>query len=75
MIAAYKIDLAPELLPAAGVVVLALVLLATSAFPNYWMLVMALSGFSTLAGVARGENNPSRPSSLDIGKSVSGPSG
>lgn len=40
-----------EMLPAAGVVVLVVALLMTSAFPNYWMFVSALAGISAICAV------------------------
>lgn len=43
-----RMRLPAAVLPAAGVAILAVTLLVTSAFPNYWMLVAALSGISAV---------------------------
>jgi hypothetical protein len=44
-----KLPLPRAILPAAGVATLSMTLLVTSSFPNYWMLVAALSGLSAVA--------------------------
>jgi hypothetical protein len=45
---AYRKRVGNELLPAAGVLTLAVVFLMTSAFPNYWMLLVGLAGMSAM---------------------------
>ncbi|CAN5849501.1 hypothetical protein BH23ACT4_BH23ACT4_01190 [soil metagenome] len=50
--ATYKMRLSGALLVAAGVPTLAMALLITSAFPNYWMLVAALTGMASIVAVS-----------------------
>jgi len=61
-----RMDLPPASLPAAGVATLGVALLVTSAFPNYWMLVAILAGFSALFGMScddyRRSESPASPS-------------
>ncbi|REK20649.1 MAG: DUF2029 domain-containing protein [Actinobacteria bacterium] len=45
----------PQLLPAAGVAVVAAALLVTSGFPNYWLLVSSMAGLAALVAATGDE--------------------
>jgi len=70
-----KMNLPRAMLPAAGVASLSAALLVTSAFPNYWILVAALSGLSALIGMTDDKDRWGEPPETSRGEmdvSISG---